>query len=636
MPPTQEELDSDKAIDEMAGKILVNRGVFEQLYDPVVEPKLPEVLQFRALSALRNREVPGLKDDEKNRADYACALRQLRDNFLLLPFFGKHAAKLFADPEKTITLQVFTNPKQPLLASLPLTQALITALRRTCRITCDKGPGVVPDNGSGFLIGPHLVLTNWHVVKSMLTDAGQEKQDSFTKIKVEFDALVRPDGRVEKVEVFRPVENWRVDSRTAHQDEVNGGGTGPNAPWPDAPDVLAQNLDFAIVELDGTPGYDRGWYELDPQSWPQAGQNFDLFQFPLGLAMKCMPGQFVAPTVFADNNEPPRILHNVNTAGGSSGGLCLDLTSAQAMALHQAGYLIGGIPTNVAIPLARIAGVAGQTVRQRIANAPRVARMGPGGVPILGRGQFQRLIDDAIRGRIRIVAVQTSFDDVTRQPRQKIGKSFSTFIMQALLPPADNVLFTVPAARLSSDAYAAARIIVETVNRQLLDKIPPQAPAGQSSLDADAIGNLVTPVIDAMCAAAGNGLLWLVIDDLDRNPVLSESTTSTFLNALYKAAASQSKLRIVLIGPTGALPGLIGLPFGADLINQHIIDDEIATWISAELGPRIPVVPQLAMLMAIIARSVAEELANDPLKGRTGAIAQVLRTHWAPKIQAQG
>ena len=41
-------------------------------------------------------------------------------------------------------------------------------------------------------------------------------------------------------------------------------------------------------------------------------------------------GNVEAPTIFADNDHPPRIWHHINTERGSSGGLCLDLGSFKA------------------------------------------------------------------------------------------------------------------------------------------------------------------------------------------------------------------------------------------------------------------------------------------------------------------
>ena len=518
--------------DGMASRIVVSRSVFEQLYDPVIEPKIPEALQFRALSLLRDRRAPITVREDKDRADFAEALRLAHKHNLIFDFFAKHANRLFADPaQETVALQSIVNLKQVFPAGAQLTMGRIAALRRTCRIICESAQGI--EKGSGFLIGPHLALTNWHVIKSMLDkNTGRELDGSHNKMKFEFDALLREDGSVGKLVDFAPTRHWLVVAREAHLHEVAGGGKGQNAgPWPNDPNELADKLDFAVIELDGSPGLDRGWYDINQSPWPQPGTAIDLFQFPLGRAMTYLTQDLVAPTVFQNNAQPPRIEHLVNTEKGSSGGLCLDMAS-NAVALHQAGYTFKngvnseGKPAemavrNAAIPLAFIATVAGQIVKDRIAEAPLILRSTPAGLPILGRRKFQILVDRALRGDIRIVAVQTQFDQVTRQAPSKIGKSFSSLILQALLPAPDNVVFSVSSARLTQDAHKAALLIVETIHPPSATKVP-SAPTGQTSLDADTIGTLVTPVVDAMRAAAGNGILWLAIDDLDRNPVLTE------------------------------------------------------------------------------------------------------------------
>src|SRR5262249_28960294 len=137
---------------------------------------------------------------------------------------------------------------------------------------------------------------------------------------------------------------------------------------------------------------------------------------------------------------------------------------------------------NAAVPLPLIAAMAGAKVKERIAAAPRVVRSGPNDVPVLGRRNFQALVDEAMRGNIRILTVHTSFDNDTRGPRTKIGKSFSTTILRALLPPTEHIVFSVEAARLTSDAYKAAQLIVGTVNNSSVDTLP-KPREGQTSLD---------------------------------------------------------------------------------------------------------------------------------------------------------
>lgn len=633
---------TDDEIAKLVDALRVDRQVFRRLYDAAVRTK-PQALPFIALAAIRDRNARDLVGVEKNKADFIEGLRQLDRYNLLFEFVSTNASILFENiAEANVRLQAIANFAQPFPPGQQLTLAHITAMRRCCRIVC-RPPGAEPVKGSGFLIGPHLVLTNWHVVKALLDQAGNEVADSHAAMTFEFDALIRNDGGAERILQVSPVTKWLVKASPAHPDEIAGGSGGPGGPWPADPDVLAQNLDFAIVELDGTPGHARGYYDLVAAPWPNANTGLSLFQFPLGRAMTYLFGEVEAPNIFADNVRPPRIWHHINTERGSSGGLCLDVGSFKAVALHQAGYEFKrgenaeGNPadiavTNAAIPLAAIAQVAGQAVQSRIASAPRVIRKTPGGDPVIGRGDFQNLIDRALRGSEHIITVETTFDETRREPRSKIGKSFSAAIMQALLPAPQHLVFPVTAARFTNDAYKAASYIVAAIDLQSAGSVP-AAPSGQTTLDAEAIGNLVTPVIDVMKGTAGNGILWLVIDDLDRYPILIELTTSTFLNALCKAVAFEARLRAVLVGQIGRPPGLTDLPILSEKLEAHLTDVDVADWISALLQPRMPVLPQLARLMTDVARSMAAEAAANPYTGPTGAIAQVLKTHWMPKLQ---
>jgi Trypsin-like peptidase domain len=624
---------------DIAKNVVVSRTVFGQLYDRMMTRDDPGARNFIALSMLRAERAPGLSGRDKDQADFAEAFEAADATNLLYKFLAQHAAQLFENSQIADTsLQSLTNLKQTFQGGLTVTLGMTKALRRTGFITC-RLPNGETEKGSGFLIGPHLVLTNWHVVHSLLDATGQPKDDSHLRMTIEFDFLTQADGRVEKTIPYGPVapikvpggasqQRWLVASSEAHMEEMVGG---QGRAWPGKPDELLQKLDFAVIELDGTPGHERSWYDLEEAVWPHEGDSLTLIQFPLGLAMVVMPGEFEAPAAFTDNDKPPRILHTANAARGSSGGLCL-VDGSKAAALHQAGKTFkDGTIRNAAVPLPLIAAAAGAKVKERIATAPRIVRNGPNNVPILGRRNFQALVDEALRGDIRILTIQTSFDNDTRQPRTKIGKSFSTAILQALLPAPEHIVFSVAAARLTSDAYKAARLIVETVNNSSVDKLPKPA-EGQAALSQSATTALVDSVIDAMRAAAGDGSLWLVIDDLDRNRIASESTAGVFLTALYKAMASEKKLRIVLIGLVQELPALTGLATGADTVVDHISDNDVEDWITAELGPRLPLLRPVAQLFVAIARSVAEPAIND--KGRTGAIAEVLKAHLGPKLRA--
>jgi hypothetical protein len=631
---------------EIAGKIVkrqVGRSVFQQLYDAVVEPLVPDRAQpFLSLAKLRERRNPGLAGPEKDQADFAEALRQAADVDLLVEFFACNAEQLFSDVDRqaTISLQSIANLDDVFHQALQMTMGRMDALRRACRITCAQDHDA-PVMGSGFLIGPHLVLTNFHVVKSLVEiDKGKAiaKEGSHLQITIEFDALLRADGGSEARKPFRAPNAWLVDYGMVHPEESTGGGRGPNAPWPDEPMTLAQRLDFAIIELDGAPGYERGWYDLEASRWPQPKTRFDLFQFPRGQLMAVMGGEFEKPAVFDDNNRPPRILHNANTLGGSSGGLCLDHES-HAVALHQAGYeFTPGFDRsgdkaqravkNMAIPLPCIANAAGKKIKDKIANAPRIVSATSVGEPVLGRTRLQSLVDEMIRGAFRILIVQSGADPAV--VRGKLGKTFSKAIIRALLPPGPHVVFEVAAARLTSDAVAAAAALVAVVGAEAPAIAAP--PRQFSAKDAD---ELAQSAISKLTKAAGNSIPWLIIDDLDHFPIQAETTTATFLDAFYRRAIAETNLRIVLVGPLAAPASLASLSAKTDVIRDHITDGDVETWIARQFRDRGALAPEHVRILVNVIRSMGAAEANDQSIGRTKATAENLFNHWVPSLRTQ-
>ena len=185
----------DDRFNGMASRIVVSRAVFEQLYDPVIEPKIPEALQFRTLSMLRDRRAPLPVGKEKDFADFAVALRLAHTNNLIFDFFAKHADRLFAEPcggngRASIHRQspAGVSGRSPAHDGTHL--GFASHLSHSLRNCSERG-----GKGIRSSIGPHLVLTNWHVIKSMLDkNTGCEAEGSRTKMTFEFDALLRDDG----------------------------------------------------------------------------------------------------------------------------------------------------------------------------------------------------------------------------------------------------------------------------------------------------------------------------------------------------------------------------------------------------------------------------------------------------------
>jgi hypothetical protein len=195
---------------------------------------------------------------------------------------------------------------------------------------------VGPGSGTGFLVGPSAVITNFHVLKKVIE--GKLKPSN---VALRFDYKRTEDGStISPGTVFRLAEpNWLIDhSPYSDIDLMEEPGT--LVPEPD-------HLDYALVRVEGTPGElpvnhtkaedgapARGFIKV-----PDAAVNLAadapilIAQHPDGLPMKLA---IDTKGVEGFNANRTRIHYRTNTDGGSSGSPCFDI-EWNLVALHHSG-----------------------------------------------------------------------------------------------------------------------------------------------------------------------------------------------------------------------------------------------------------------------------------------------------------
>ena len=494
------------------------------------------------------------------------------------------------------------------------------ASRRVCEVLVTDANGNSASSGTGFLVGPQCVLTNWHVVKDLLGPTKPVAENLADRLLIRFDRVMDdyavPGARPGVIFRARTIDAWDP----CYDSEYDGGEIKEDAsPYASAD----EKLDFALIRLWDAPGYERGWYEIQADKWPVPQSKLFLLQFPRGAMMRITVGGIEK---LLDEGTRRRLRHLANSDKGSSGGLCLayDRLSGQleARAMHQAGIKLGNGAgaVNQAIPLAKI----WPKIFQHVSRADREALIYKlqlrSGVelldaPVLGRSNFQRYVWEAkMSGKPRIIIVRTA-DGVQ-------GKTFSEKILRSLLNSEEHVVVSILAGSAPTNAVDFARRILAEIEPPGRPDLPGQenADTTDSAWIADRlVREFFAPRLQA---AAGKRLIWLVIDDLDCND-LPDAGGRRFLDALYQGVAAIPCLRIVLIGLKNDLTSIAAAQCEIDTVQKPPAAEDVRAWLIRRFGRGRKVDQDIVDALAKIACSIGS------LEGAGArALAAAIRGHF--------
>jgi hypothetical protein len=195
----------------------------------------------------------------------------------------------------------------------------LTRLRgKVCRVEDPRDPRKAL--GTGFLVGPNMVLTNHHVLVDYLV--GDRARDT-TELAFRFDFAIESDGERAGKTILAAASNWLVSYASSTE--------------PSSPDPKSIILDYALVRLASDIGKEtvaggmkRGWFELSTiVPVPVADDAIFILQHPRGEPLKLATG-----SVLAASGIDGHLHYNAETQGGSSGSPCLN-TDLKVVALHR-------------------------------------------------------------------------------------------------------------------------------------------------------------------------------------------------------------------------------------------------------------------------------------------------------------
>jgi V8-like Glu-specific endopeptidase len=197
---------------------------------------------------------------------------------------------------------------------------------RVCRIEFPSRQA----RGTGFLIGPDLVMTNYHVIRKV-----HRKMVGYDKVVCRFDYKVLADGvSTGPGKPYTLAQKWLVDHSEYSELDFE---TSPSA---DAP---ADKLDYAILRLAGRAGDDavagdagqpvaRRWIEVPPDEYNfMRDRALNIVQHPDG-----MPMQIAINSKAVIAATATRVRYTTTTQPGSSGSPCFS-ADWKWIALHHSG-----------------------------------------------------------------------------------------------------------------------------------------------------------------------------------------------------------------------------------------------------------------------------------------------------------
>ncbi|KAA0574338.1 trypsin-like peptidase domain-containing protein [Azospirillum sp. B21] len=170
---------------------------------------------------------------------------------------------ILAAPNRESALQALLSAVDS-FAKVDLIRNLQEAFPRVCRIKLWTPEGDV--HGTGFLVGPDLVLTNYHVAQPLIERPEDVEPDDMV---IQFDAVEPNAESADIVHCRLHPEGWHVDSSRYHALDDQPDDPGDSYEVPDHTE-FADHLDYALLRLEKTVGStvsrlfnrERGWYSL--------------------------------------------------------------------------------------------------------------------------------------------------------------------------------------------------------------------------------------------------------------------------------------------------------------------------------------------------------------------------------------
>lgn len=285
----------------------------------------------------RGREVELIRATSRARPQKLAMQEIYRKYGLAVPVYAQASGVALAGAPSSASSGGLEAIVSPYLKSVDIglwRDKLTLVEGQVCRITLNGKA-----RGTGFLVGPDLVLTNYHVMKPVL-----EAPARSAEVRCQFDYKRVNDGTQLGDEYKLHSTDWRLDDSPYSRAEAEN--------QPDREPASDDELDYALIRLadpvgsrpvakgaDPAKAEPRGWVKV-PTTGPAFAEKMAVIiaQHPSGAPMKLAldtqaidksAGRWLQP-------GDTRVRYATNTEGGSSGSPCFDF-DWNLIALHHYG-----------------------------------------------------------------------------------------------------------------------------------------------------------------------------------------------------------------------------------------------------------------------------------------------------------
>ncbi|MDX6258922.1 MAG: hypothetical protein QOH84_610 [Kribbellaceae bacterium] len=392
-----------------------------------------------------------------------------------------------------------------------------------CRIKVDN-----TFKGTGCLVGPGLVLTAWHVVRTKGPGLQQSPEPELS--------VVLADGNKYQAGVPPSYASPCGDKEWQNQ-----------APRADS-DVLDRH-DVALLALKTPSARHLGFVRIPAAPSDVVSRSkLYLLDFPHGE-----DGQLAEGKTWKIRKVTARMRHDIKTAEGSSGGACFN-SEFELLGLHQGRQLNDGR----LVPLSLFAADIAELISQDIAPLELWHLDGESAQLVIGRNPFVAAVAEAGKENTRVRGVRVKRRNVSGGDETGLGFSYRILTELLMRRGGEQVAVRIPLDEPVSDFISD---IAERVRLAGLavkaGRSPGGVDPGQAAAEAAAREQALQLAVAVNQAATKAGrMIWFFVD----NPSVPLSEQARLhLEGFVESCLGQPRIRLVIAG-LETLP-LAGLEF---------------------------------------------------------------------------